>query len=146
MKIIDWNEYEELLAELKEQIIFSKFDDIIAIGRGGSIIASYLALKLGVPTFYPIFLRHVGKGGEKRIEGGRSDVQDRIRSLEGRLLIVDDYLRDGLAMKHMLNLTSKKAVKKTLVMYVQKDSEFKPDFVGKYIEEPELMFPYSTLG
>ena len=144
MKIIQWNEYKELLVELNELIKFGRFDDIVAIGRGGSIIGAYLASKLGIPTFYPIFLRHVGKGREKRIVDAPSSVDSQIRALTGRLLVVDDYLRDGMAMKYVLNLISKKAVTKTLVMYVQKGSEFKPDFVGKYIEETELMFPYTV--
>ena len=146
MKIIDWNEYKELLVELYEHIKFSQFNDIVAIGRGGSIIGAYLASRIGIPTFYPIFLRHVGKGREKRIEDSHPRAHDQIRALTGRLLVVDDYLRDGLAMKYVLNLISKKASTKTLVMYNHKGSEFKPDFVGKYIEEPEIIFPYDVFG
>ena len=73
-------------------------------------------------------------------------MRDQIKSLMGRLLIVDDYLRDGLAMKYVLDLTSKKASAETLVMYDRKGSEFKPDIVGKYIEETEISFPYDLLG
>jgi len=146
LKIVSWNEYSEILKKVHEDIKFKQFDNIIAIGRGGSIIGAYLASKLDIPTFYPIFLRHVIKSGKKRIEDVSPTVSDQIKSLTGSLLIVDDYLRDGLAMKYVLDLISKKASAETLVMYDRKGSEFKPDIVGKYIEDTEISFPYDTLG
>jgi hypoxanthine phosphoribosyltransferase len=146
LKIIDWNEYKENLNELYKHVKFGQFNDIVAVGRGGSILGAYLASKLGIPTFYPIFLRHVGKGREKRIEDSDHRIHDQIKALTGNLLVVDDYLRDGMAMKYVLNLISKKASTKTLVMYNRKGSEYKPDFVGKYIEETEIMFPYGVFG
>ena len=127
---------------MNKDIMFKQFDNIIAIGRGGSIIGAYLASKLGIPTFHPIFLRHVDKMGNKRIEETAPSVRDQINSLSGRLLIVDDYLRDGLAMKYVLDLISEKASAQTLVLYDRKGSEFKPDYVGAYFEETEISFPY----
>jgi len=59
--MVSWNEYSEILKKVHEDIKFKQFDNIIAIGRGGSIIGAYLASKLGIPTFHPIFLRHVIK-------------------------------------------------------------------------------------
>lgn len=144
--MVSWNEYSEILKKVHKDIMFKQFDNIIAIGRGGSIIGAYLASKLDIPTFYPIFLRHVTKNGKKSIEDVSPSMRDQIKSLMGRLLIVDDYLRDGLAMKYVLDLTSNKASAKTLVMYGRKGSEFKPDIVGKYIEETEISFPYDLLG
>jgi len=144
--MVSWNEYSEILKKVNEDIKFKQFDDIIAIGRGGSIIGAYLASKLGIPTFYPIFLRHVNIRGKKSIVDISPTMRNQIKSLMGRLLIVDDYLRDGLAMKYVLDLISKKASAETLVMYDRKGSEFKPDIVGKYIEETEISFPYDLLG
>ena len=144
--MVSWNEYSEILKKVHEDITFKQFDNIIAIGRGGSIIGAYLASKLGIPTFHPIFLRHVDIRGKKRIVDISPTVRDQIKSLMGRLLIVDDYLRDGLAMKYVLDLISKKASAETLVMYNRKGSEFKPDIVGKYIEEAKISFPYDILG
>ena len=144
--MVNWNEYSEILKKVHEDIKFKQFDNIIAIGRGGSIIGGYLASKLGIPTFHPIFLRHVIKNGKKSIEDVSPTMRDQIKSLMGRLLIVDDYLRDGLAMKYVLDLTSKKASAETLVMYGRKGSGFQPDIVGKYIEETEISFPYDLLG
>jgi len=144
LKIVDWDEFEELLVKLYQQIELDEFDEIVAIGRGGSIIGAYLASKLGVPTFYPIFLRHVGTGRERKIENIRSQDEARIKNLTGSILVVDDYLRDGTAMKHVLNLISNKVSTKTLVMYNHDGSKYKPDFVGEYIPDSEVTFPYDV--
>ena len=144
MKIVDWDEFKELLVELYEKIELGEFNEIVTIGRGGSIIGAYLASKLGIPTFYPIFLRHIGTGRERRVEDIRPKEEEKIKNLTGSILVVDDYLRDGSAMKYVLNLISKKASTKTLVMYDHRGSEYKPDFVGKYIIDTEITFPYDV--
>jgi hypoxanthine phosphoribosyltransferase len=146
LKIVDWDEYNETLEKIYDEIRFHQYDDIIAIGRGGSIIGAYLASKLGIPTFHPVFLRHVGKGSQKKIVDVSPPLYNRLHSLSGKLLVVDDYLRDGTAMKYILTLISKKASVTTLVLYNREDSEYKPDIVGNYVEETEILFPYSTLG
>lgn len=141
MKMVDWNEYTRFLEKLYEEVEFHTFDSIVAIGRGGSIIAAYLASKLGIPTFYPIFVRHVGRGTDMKIVA--HDI-GQIKSLRGKLLVVDDWLCEGRAMKFVLDLIPKGASITTMVMFDRKGSEFKPDFVGEYVEEGEreIMFPY----
>jgi hypoxanthine phosphoribosyltransferase len=143
LKIVDWDEYKELLVKLYEKIKLDEFNEIVAIGRGGSIIGAFLASKLGIPTFYPIFLRHVGTGRNRRVEDIKPQ-EEKIKNLTGNILVVDDFLRDGLAIKYVLNLISKKASIKTLVMYDRKGSEFKPDFGGEYIIDTEITFPYDV--
>jgi pyrimidine operon attenuation protein/uracil phosphoribosyltransferase len=66
-----------------------------------------------------------------------------VGSLKGRLLIVDDSLIHGRAMKFVLGLLPKNTSTKTLAMYCRKGSEFKPDFVGSYVDESEeeIVFP-----
>jgi len=145
LKIVSWNEYTELLKKLHDDLGLRNFDAIVAIGRGGSIIAAYLASKLGVPTFYPVFVRHVGRGKEMKIVA--HDLGE-VKSLKGRLLVVDDWLCDGRAMRFVLDLIPKEATVTTLVMFNRTGSEFKPDFVGKYVEEKEreITFPYDPIG
>jgi hypoxanthine phosphoribosyltransferase len=146
MKMVSWNEYSEILNKVHEDIKLKQFDNIVAIGRGGSIIGAYLASKLGIPTFYPIFLRHVTESGHKSIDDVSPTLRAQIKSLRGSLLVVDDYLRDGLAMKYVLNLVSNKTLAETLVLYGHRNSEFKPDIVGKIIEDTQISFPYDILG
>ena len=145
MKIIKWDEYDALLVKLYNDIRLKEFGEIVAIGRGGSIIAAYLAEKIGLPTFHPIFLRHVGRGTEMKIV--TPDV-NKLKTLNGLVLVVDDWLSEGKAMKVILDLLPKSVSITTMVMFSRKGSEFKPDFVGKYVEEGEreIRFPYSLLG
>jgi len=141
MKIIDWNEYTDLLKKLAEDIRGYNFDEIVAVGRGGSIIAAYLGSKLGVPTFVPIFVRHVREGTEvKLVTHAKCDLS----SLTGRILVVDDSLLHGRAIRYVLNMLPKHTSVMTLVMYCSKGSEFKPDFVAAYTDEREheIVFPY----
>ena len=145
MKIVEWGEYTKLLHKLYTDIALRSFDGIVAIGRGGSIIGAYLASKLGIPTFYPAFVRHVGRGKEMKIIA--YDL-GQLNSLKGRLLIVDDWLCEGRAMKFILNLIPKGASVTTLVMFYRQGSEFKPDIVGEYVKEDEreILFPYDSIG
>lgn len=139
MKYVDWDEYITLLKKLLEEIRAHSFDGIVGIGRGGSIIAAYLGSKAGIPTFTPVFVRHVKEGDQVRLVTPESDVG----SLKGRLLIVDDSLIHGTAMRFVLGLLPRNTSTKTLAMYCRKGSEFKPDFVGSYVDESEeeIVFP-----
>jgi len=142
---VNWDEYNKLLMKLYDDIRLRDFDEIVAIGRGGSIIGAYLAEKIGLPTFHPIFVRHVGRGKETKIVARDTG---NIESLRGKILIVDDWLAEGRAMKFVLELISEGASITTMVMFNRKGSDFKPDFIGTYVEEDEreIMFPYSILG
>ncbi|MCJ7630962.1 phosphoribosyltransferase [Candidatus Bathyarchaeota archaeon] len=145
MKFVKWDEYTKLLDKLFDDVQMKTFDNILAIGRGGSIIAAYLSSRMGIPTFCPAFVRHVGRGAEMKIV-----VNDfcQIDSLRGKLLVVDDWLCDGRAMNFVLNKIPQGTTITTLVMYCNRGSEFKPDFVGEFVEEEEreIMFPYDALG
>jgi hypoxanthine phosphoribosyltransferase len=148
---VTWKEYTDVLERLHNQVMLRNFEGIIGIGRGGSIIAAYMASKLGLPTFYPLFVRHVGRGKDMKIVAsdlGQVKALDQVKSLRGRLLVVDDWLCDGRAMKYVLDHMSEEAQVTTLVLFNRRGSEFKPDFVGAYVEEKEreIMFPYDALG
>ena len=145
MKIVDWNEYTKLLNKLSYDVRLHSFDEVVAIGRGGCIIAAYLASKLGLPTFNPVFVRHVGRGENLKIEAHK--IGD-LKSVRGNVLVVDDWLCEGRAMNYVLKLLPKETSITTMVMYNRKGSEFKPDFVGAYLEEKEreIMFPYDPIG
>lgn len=136
MRIVEWNEYAALLKKLGEDVRASQLDSIVGIGRGGSIIAAYLASKLGIPTFTPVFVRHVCDQAGSVI---KLEVHDlgQVKSLSGRLLVVDDSLIQGRAMNFVLDLIPKTARVKTLVMCVRADAKFKPDFMGTGFEEKE---------
>ena len=144
MKMVEWSEYTKLLEKLYNDVMLENFDNIVAIGRGGCIIGAYLASKLGIPIFYPIFVRHVGRGEDTKIVAHNLG---QIKSLSGRILVVDDWLCEGRAMQYVLDLIPKEASVTTLVMFNRTGSKFKPDFVGAYVEENEreIWFPYDPV-
>jgi len=153
LKIVEWDEYTSLLDKLSDSIQLRSFDGIVAIGRGGCIIGAYLASKLGLPTFYPVFVRHVGRGKNVRIVAHDTismfmEKLAQIKSLRGKFLVVDDWLCEGRAMKFVLDRMPKEVSVTTMVMFNRKGSEYKPDVVGAYVEEKErdIMFPYDALG
>ena len=139
--MVTWYEYTNLLDKLFNEVRLKNFDNILAIGRGGAVIAAYLSSKMGLPTFCPVFVRHQGEGGDVRMI-----LHDwcQINSVRGRTLIVDDWLDHGRAMNFVLERIPKETTITTLVMYNRRGSEFKPDIVGEYIEETEreIIFPY----
>ena len=145
MKFVKWEEYTKLLEKLYSDVQWRIFDNVVAIGRGGSLIAAYLSSKMGIPTFCPAFIRHIGRGPEMKIV-----VNDlcQINSITGRVLVVEDWLEEGRAMNYILERIPKGAVITTLVMYCRKGSAFTPDFVGEYVDEKEheISFPYDALG
>jgi len=147
LRLVTWNEYLELLKKLGEDVRASNFDNIVGIGRGGCIMAAYLASKLGVPTFTSVFVRHVIKqdGQIVKLEVQDEDImRDNIKSLSGRLLVVDDSLIEGRAMRFVLDQIPRSSRARSLVMYVRTGAQFKPDFVGAYFDEKErdIIFPY----
>lgn len=141
MKLVEWSEYTELLKKLAEAVRAHSFDNIVAIGRGGGIMAAYIGSKQGIPTFLPVFVRHVKRDGEVKLAASE---QCDVTSLSGRLLVVDDSLIHGRAMQFVLDMLPKNTSVKTMVMCCRKGSEFKPDFVGAYVDENEreIVFPY----
>ena len=145
LKFVDWYEYTNLLKKLHDSVRMRTFDHIVAIGRGGCIIAAYLASKLGIPAFCPVFVRHVVRAGETTmIEHDLCTV----KSLTGRLLVVDDWLCDGIAMKYVLDLLPKGTTVTTLVMFNRRGSAFNPDIVASYVDETEreILLPYDPAG
>jgi len=145
MKIVDWNEYTNLLKKMHDQVRMRSFDNIVSIGRGGSIIASYISSKLGIPTFCPVFIRHTDEAGTTRIIEHDLCM---LNTLKGLFLIIDDWLCDGIAMQYLIDKLPKDASVTTLVMFNRRGSAFKPDIVATYLDEKEreILFPYDPAG
>lgn len=131
VRIIEWDEYTRMLEKLHTVVLeqlyncfrLRSFDGIVAIGRGGMIIAAYLASKLGIPAFYPVFIRSTGRGKEMKII---VDDLGQVQSLKGRLLVVDDWLDEGRTMKLILNLFPKERRPQHLSCSVARDQGFSP--------------------
>jgi hypoxanthine phosphoribosyltransferase len=140
LKRLSWKEYTDLLEQLYDKIKFRKFDRIVGIGRGGSLLASYLASKLGIPIFHPVFAGHRIKPN-KEVEIIAYDL-GQIDTFTGSVLIVDDWLEKGRVMTYTLNHLPQDARTTTLVMLCKVNSDFTPDIVGKHVEDDVIFFPY----
>jgi len=140
LKRISWKEYTDLLEQLYDKIKLRTFNHIVGIGRGGCLLASYLASKLGIPFFHAVFVGHRIKHNQE-IEIIVHDI-GQIETLTGSVLVVDDWLEKGRVMNFTLNHIPKEARITTLVMFCKTNSECKPDIFGKYVEDDVILFPY----
>jgi hypoxanthine phosphoribosyltransferase len=140
LKRIGWKEYIDLLEQLHNKIRFRQFDSIVSIGRGGCLLASYLASKLGIPLIHTVFIGHRVKH-DKTVEIIAHDMGG-IETLTGSVLVVDDWMEKGRVMNYTLKHIPREARVTTLVMFCKTDSECKPDIFGKYVEDDAILFPY----
>jgi len=142
LKRISWNEYTDLLEQLYDKIRYRRFDSIVGIGRGGSLLAAYLASKFGIPFFHPVFVGHRTRH-DKNVEIIVHDL-GKIETLTGSVLVVDDWLEKGRVMTYTLDHISNEARITTLVMICKLNSEFTPDIVGKSVEDDVILYPYDA--
>jgi pyrimidine operon attenuation protein/uracil phosphoribosyltransferase len=73
---------------------------------------------------------------------------NQVKTLHGSILVVDDWLCEGRAMRYVLNLLPKDVTITTLALFNREGSEFKPEIVGAYIDrdERDLILPYDQFG
>ena len=142
LKRISWKEYTDLLEQLYGKINLRHFDHIVGIGRGGCLLAAYLASKFGIPFFHPVFVGHRTRH-DKNVEIIVHEL-GQIGTLKGSVLVVDDWLEKGRVMTYTLKNISKEARITTLVMLCKTNSEFTPDIIGKYVEDDVILYPYDA--
>ena len=108
---------------------------VLGIPRSGVLPASMIAMWLNLPLYS---LDSSGKpfvlSGVSSFGGGRMD--DFI-SNNGRLLVVDDTIYSGTAMKDIKNKILQDAF--YCCVYFRNKSKFKPDFFGKELSPPHLL-------
>jgi hypoxanthine phosphoribosyltransferase len=135
---IGWSEFGRLCTKLYNDTWSLNLDAIVGIGRGGLMIAAYLAHKLDVPL-YSVFVRHVRTGGSKHIEV--DDIQDLAQFTGSSILLVEDWLVHGQAInvvkQHLPNFVNVH----TLALVAHPDNEEDLDYVG-LLTRDEIHFPY----
>lgn len=135
---IGWSEFGRLCMKLYNDAWALHLDGIVGIGRGGLMIAAYLAHKLDVPL-YSVFVRHVQAGGKKHIEV--DDIQDLKRFKGSSILLVEDWLVHGQAMNTVKQYLPKFVNAHTVAMVANPDNEEHLDYVG-LLTRDEIHFPY----
>lgn len=126
-----YQEFREDLKILVKKIDF-EFDAIIAIARGGMIIAQMIGEYFDIRDVF--IINSIGYKGDKRIDSIKIfNIPNLDRSKN--ILIVDDIIDSGQTMKEILNILNKnhsKKVFKTASIFYKKEALYKPDFFVKY--------------
>jgi len=128
------DEFQKEIQALSEQIDQAP-DIIVGVVRGGLIPARLLASRLKVKDMYCLTVRKVGE--ERKV------LSDILENISGKnILLVEDMLETGksliVAKKY---LEDKGAVVKTACLYIMPQSEIKPNYFLKQIDEVEK-FPW----
>jgi hypothetical protein len=136
-RFISWSEFGRLSAKLYNDLWPLQLDAIVGIGRGGLVIASYLAHKLDVPL-YSIFVRHTRSGPETiRID----DLGTLPEVAQGNVLLVDDWVIHGHAIDLVKRQLPHHVNIKTLAMIQHPNSTYPIDYIGTTASE-RVYFPY----
>lgn len=126
-----YQEFREDLKILVKKIDF-EFDAIIAVARGGMIIAQMIGEHFDIRDVFVI--NSIGYKGDKKLDSIKIfNIPNLDRSKN--ILIVDDIIDSGQTMKEILNILNKnhsKKVFKTASIFYKKEALYKPDFFVKY--------------
>ena len=120
---------------LLPQIANLKLKGVIGIPRSGMLPASMIAMWLNLPLFFSdpnhnlLPLSGVSKFGGMRMANHKDN--------NGRLLVVDDTVYAGTAMKHFKSKLLEDVYFATV--YLKPDCDFKPDFYAKHLPAPHLL-------
>lgn len=134
--IIAWGDFIKLCDALFDQLALKNFDGVITIGRGGAVVGSILASKLGT-RLHPIFVDHKGTGNAKTTEivelGTTPDLPI------GRYLLIDDQCYSGdtfnLVQEVLPDLRFETAA------IVCHDTRYRPDYYALDTDE-KVIFAY----
>lgn len=143
---MSWNEAHELTRKLYEKIKAKKYrpDVIIAVARGGFIIARELADYLRVKEMETVNVDHWGISATK---SGKAEIRKRVGlDITGKkVLVVDDISDTGESLEVTLNYLKQlgPAKIKTASLHMREGSIFKPDFyVSKVKHKRWILYPW----
>ena len=142
LRVVTWEKLVEDTAALAGRLGRGKFDAIVAIARGGLVVARLLSDLLGVKRVASLQIEYYRGVNERekapRVIGG---LGISVRGLN--VLVVDDVADTGetlkLAVNYLRELGAGHVASCTL--YVKPWCKFKPDYYAETVEE-WIVFPY----
>jgi hypoxanthine phosphoribosyltransferase len=135
-EVIKWVDFLKLSNKLYKKLTLKNFDGLISIGRGGTIIGSILASKLGT-RIHPVFVVHTGKGSEKTTRIVELGVTSALS--DGRYLLVDDKCYTGQTFDLLKkNLTDLKLETAALICH---GNNYQPNYYALNVNK-EIILPY----
>jgi hypoxanthine phosphoribosyltransferase len=147
-ELMSWDDLGSGTRELAERIHADGFqpDVILAIARGGLLVAGALAYALGVKNTYTMNVEFY-TGIDERLPAPMilPPVPELVDLREARLLIADDVADTGrtLALVHEF-CAGKVAEVRTAVLYVKPQSVVECDYVWRRTDR-WVVFPWSAL-
>lgn len=139
---VTWKEYQLLAQQLAETILAGpkKYDEIVAISRGGLTLGHMLSdfLQLPVSTFA------IQSYSDIQTQGTMKITQELGKSIEGkRVLLVDDVSDSGKTFERASAYLEiyKPAEVTTVAMFLKPKSVFTPDYSIKRTDR-WIIFPY----
>lgn len=141
-EVLTWNGFLKDVIDLTYKLQDTEFDAIVAIARGGLVIARLLSDLTGVKKIYSLHAEYyTGPNkhySEPRITGEFS------QSIEvTRIIVVDDVVDSGKTMQFALSYLQGKGFRKplTLSVYLKPWSRFTPDYYSRIVNR-WIVFPY----
>ncbi len=146
-EILTWPGFGDAGRELAQTIADSDFDPeiVIAVARGGLLLAGHLAYALGLKLADAInveFYTDVNETLPDPVLLAPLLDSDALRGR--RLLVVDDVADSGRTMSLVLDLLREMGAEaRSAVLYGKPTSETEPDYVWKHTAE-WIVFPWSA--
>lgn len=139
-RIIDWQEYQQLLDNLVANIGDDKPDCIVGLTRGGVVPAVHLSHTFHVPLFVVNVSLRDGMVGKDYFDWNGLNMY-------GRVLIVDDINDRGYTLSYVDGLCSELKIRpKTAVLLSKASSAFQVSFSGEVINKEKddewIVFPW----
>ena len=128
------NELQQDVEHLYRQLHTHRFDTVVALARGGTMIAQLLAYRLNIRDLQLIRVQNYDNDKKKGISiQGTLDIAE-----DARILLVDDIIDSGESMHALLDYLKerhKNASFSIATVYYKKSATIQPDFTCKEATE-----------
>jgi xanthine phosphoribosyltransferase len=131
---ISWSEFHRDTRQLAKKLLYTNWDLIIAVSRGGLIPASIIARELSIfliDTICP----HIVNGN---IEILKAPVIKNFKNV----LIIDEFVSSGRLFRKIKGCLSEAMFAS---VYVTKNSSKFVDFYSKELQSRDVFFPWDTI-
>ena len=154
---VSWNMVESLCKKISSQVKYSNgktADHVIGLARGGLVPATIIANYNGVRTVISHGYHSYDEENQCRDYRNphgvmyQDGVVDLMKGLQGgNILVVDDLCDEGITMKGMITRLEKKFHEnvldiRTAVLYCKSHSKFRPNYIGKDVDNSWIKFPW----
>jgi len=146
MQKIEWSEIQNDIHKLCTKIIDTSnclTDNIIAVGRGGLIVATLIAYRLNIPKIHNYGLSSYTYNNQP---GNITEYQlPNFLHLENKkVLLIDDLSDKGNTLRHVTNNLNEQCIDhSTCTLYIKNGTSFMPDFYSRvFPDDVWISFPW----